>query len=71
MGDDVESTQFTGQDRQRFREKVRRCLDVFARMLTESKFEFERPMTGLEIEFNLIDADHDPAMLCAAFQLLA
>ena len=62
MGDDVESTEFTGKDRQRYREKVRRCLDVFARMLTESKFEFERPLTGLEIEFNLIDAKYDPTM---------
>jgi gamma-glutamyl:cysteine ligase YbdK (ATP-grasp superfamily) len=66
MGDDVESMEFTRQDRQCYREKVRRCLDVFARMLTESKFDFERPMTGLEIEFNLIDADHDPAMRNAA-----
>jgi gamma-glutamyl:cysteine ligase YbdK (ATP-grasp superfamily) len=62
MGDDVENTEFTGKDRQQYREKVRRCLDVFARMLTESKFEFERPLTGLEIEFNLIDDAHDPAM---------
>ncbi|MEO6501192.1 MAG: glutamate-cysteine ligase family protein [Jatrophihabitantaceae bacterium] len=66
MGDDVDRTEFTRQDRQSYREKVRRCLDVFARMLTESKFDFERPMTGLEIEFNLIDADHDPAMRNAA-----
>ncbi|MEO6701979.1 MAG: glutamate--cysteine ligase [Jatrophihabitantaceae bacterium] len=62
MGDDVESTEFTGQDRQRYREKVRRCLDVFARMLTESKFDFAHPLTGLEIEFNLIDERNDPAM---------
>jgi len=62
VGEDVESTEFTGQDRQRYRAKVRRCLDVFARMLTESKFDFERPLTGLEIEFNLIDSRHDPAM---------
>jgi hypothetical protein len=66
MGDDVESMEFTRQDRQCYREKVRRCLDVFARMLTESKFDFERPMTGLEIEFNLIGANHDPAMRNAA-----
>ncbi|MDQ1740913.1 MAG: hypothetical protein QOE53_2565 [Pseudonocardiales bacterium] len=66
MGDDVESIEFTRQDRQCYREKVRRCLDVFARMLTESKFDFERPMTGLEIEFNLIGAGHDPAMRNAA-----
>ncbi|HEX8095098.1 glutamate-cysteine ligase family protein [Jatrophihabitans sp.] len=66
MGDDVDSIEFTRQDRQCYREKVRRCLDVFARMLTESKFDFERPMTGLEIEFNLIGANHDPAMRNAA-----
>jgi hypothetical protein len=66
MGDDVESKEFTRQDRQCYREKVRRCLDVFARMLTEAKFDFERPMTGLEIEFNLIGANHDPAMRNAA-----
>ncbi|HEY0168883.1 MAG TPA: glutamate--cysteine ligase [Jatrophihabitans sp.] len=66
MGDDVDRVEFTRQDRQCYREKVRRCLDVFARMLTESKFDFERPMTGLEIEFNLIGAGHDPAMRNAA-----
>ena len=55
MGEDVDRTEFSRQDRQRYREKVRRCLDVFARMLTESKFDFERPLTGLEIEFNLVD----------------
>ena len=62
MGQDVERTEFTRQDRQRYRAKVRRCLDVFARMLSESKFDFDRPMTGLEIEFNLIDGVQDPAM---------
>src|SRR4051794_28641936 len=31
-------------------------------MLNESKFDFERPLTGTEIEFNLVDARQDPAM---------
>ncbi len=62
VGQDVERTEFTGRDRQRYREKVRRCLDVFSRMLSESKFDIARPMTGLEIEFNLVDARQDPAM---------
>ena len=65
MGEDVDRTEFSRQDRQRYREKVRRCLDVFARMLTESKFDFERPLTGLEIEFNLVDDEQNPAMLNA------
>ncbi|MCU1659587.1 MAG: hypothetical protein JWO57_4243 [Pseudonocardiales bacterium] len=62
MGEDVARTEFSRHDRQRYREKVRRSLDVFARMLTEAKFDFERPMTGLEIEFNLIDDEQNPAM---------
>ncbi|UQX87330.1 glutamate-cysteine ligase family protein [Jatrophihabitans telluris] len=62
MGEEVARTEFTRQDRQQYRAKVRRCLDVLAKMLAESKFDFERPMTGLEIEFNLIDAEADPAM---------
>jgi gamma-glutamyl:cysteine ligase YbdK (ATP-grasp superfamily) len=62
MGEDVAQLTFSREDRQRYREKLRRSLDVFARMLAESKFDFERPLTGLEIEFNLVDAGHDPAM---------
>ncbi|HEY2041549.1 MAG TPA: glutamate--cysteine ligase [Jatrophihabitans sp.] len=62
MGTDVDKTEFTRKDRQQYRAKVRRCLDVFARMLAESKFDFDRPMTGLEIEFNLVDPDYNPAM---------
>ncbi|WP_436494785.1 glutamate--cysteine ligase [Actinokineospora sp. HUAS TT18] len=62
MGKDVESTEFTRADRQRFRQKVRRCLDVFAQMLAESRFESERPMAGLEIELNLVDDAGDPSM---------
>ena len=62
MGEEVEARTFSREDRQRYREKLRRCLDVFGRMLSESKFDFERPLTGLEIEFNLVDAEHDPAM---------
>ena len=66
MGAEVEATQFTGKDRQAYRAKVRRCLDVFSRMLSEAKFEFERPMMGLEIELNLVDAEWEPAMRNAA-----
>ncbi|GAA3052754.1 hypothetical protein LV79_004877 [Actinokineospora globicatena] len=62
MGKDVESTGFTRADRARFRQKVRRCLDVFAQMLAESRFDADRPMAGLEIELNLVDGTGDPAM---------
>ena len=42
MGEDVRQLTFTREDRQRYREKLRGGLDVFARMLTEAKFDFER-----------------------------
>ena len=66
MGQDVPRTEFTREDRQLYRQKVRRCLDVFARMLAESRFESsERRTMGLEIELNLLDDRGDPAMVNA------
>jgi len=62
MGKDVEVTRFTREDRTHYRHKVRRCLDVFERMLRESRFDFARPMIGLEIELNLVDDKDAPAM---------
>ena len=62
MGQEVERREFTREDRTRYREKVRRCLDIFARMLRESRFDVDRPMTGLEVELNLVDEHCDPAM---------
>src|SRR5215213_12034847 len=62
MGQDVDRKEFTREDRRRYREKVRTCLDVFARMLRESRFDSDRPMTGIEVELNLVDDACDPAM---------
>ncbi len=62
MGQDVDHRVFTREDRTRFRAKVRSCLDVFARMLRESRFDADRPRTGIEIEFNLVDENNDPAL---------
>jgi gamma-glutamyl:cysteine ligase YbdK (ATP-grasp superfamily) len=62
MGEEIEARTFSRGDRLRYREKLRRCLDVFGRMLNESKFDFERPLTGMEIEFNLVDAQQEPSM---------
>jgi gamma-glutamyl:cysteine ligase YbdK (ATP-grasp superfamily) len=66
MGAEVEHAQFSGKDRQAYRAKVRQCLDVFSRMLSEAKFEFDQPVMGLEIELNLVDANANPAMRNAA-----
>src|SRR6187200_994170 len=62
MGDEVTATVYTRDDRQRYREKVKRCLDVFARMLSEARFEPATRSFGLEIELNLTDECGDPAM---------
>src|SRR5689334_23364615 len=62
MGEEVEQQEFSRADRTRYREKVRRCLDVFARMLREARFDTDDPMTGLEVEFNLVDEKGDPAL---------
>jgi hypothetical protein len=66
MGEDVTATTFTREDRQRYRQKVKRSLDVFARMLSESRFDAERRSFGLEIELNLTDDQGEPAPLNAA-----
>ncbi len=62
MGDDISTARFTREQRKAYRLKVRRCLDVFERMLTEHQFEFDQPLTGLEIELNLVDDTWRPAM---------
>ncbi|MGP4095622.1 glutamate--cysteine ligase [Nonomuraea sp. KM90] len=62
MGRDVPVVVFSRDDRRKYREKVRRCLDVFAQMLRESRFEFDRPLAGLEIELNIVDARGEAAM---------
>src|SRR5918999_1920749 len=62
MGEEVAAQEFTRADRTRHREKVRRCLDVFARMLREAHFDTDDPMTGLEVELNLVDEEGDPAL---------
>ena len=72
MGEQVSVTAFSRDDRQRYREKVKRCLDVFARMLRESQFDPGRRSVGLEIELNLTDEAGDPAMVNArALELIA
>ncbi len=62
MGAEVDAQEFTRADRTRHREKVRRNLDVFARMLRDSAFDTDDPMTGLEVELNLVDEHNDPAL---------
>ena len=62
MGDEVKHASYSRVHRQEYRRKVQLCLDVFETMLAQSSFDFDRPLTGMEIECNLVDADYQPAM---------
>lgn len=62
MGAEVDAQEFTRADRTAFRSKVRQDLDVFAKMLREAVFDTDDPMTGLEVELNLIDEAGEPAL---------
>jgi gamma-glutamyl:cysteine ligase YbdK (ATP-grasp superfamily) len=62
VGKDVEHREFSREDRMRYREKVRSNLDALTRMLAETQFEHDRPLTGMEIELNLVDEQAEPAM---------
>lgn len=62
MGQGVDRTSLSRRDRQRYRIKVHRCLDALATMLREHPFASDDPMTGIEVELNLVDNDLRPAL---------
>jgi len=66
VGEDVseqlKQSEFSRVHRREYRRKVQLCLDVFETMLAQSSFDFEKPLTGMEIECNLVDAEYQPAM---------
>jgi hypothetical protein len=58
---------FSPEEYRRYRQKVRRCLDVFAAMLHDYPFDDDKRMLGLELEVDIVDADGAPAMRNAEF----
>jgi gamma-glutamyl:cysteine ligase YbdK (ATP-grasp superfamily) len=62
MGRDIQAIKISGEDRRKYRDKVRRSLDVFARMLRERMFDADRTLVGQEIELNLVDERGMPSM---------
>ena len=62
MGRDIQPIKISGDDRRKYREKVQRSLDVFARMLRERMFEADPAQVGVEIELNLVDGAGNPSM---------
>jgi Glutamate-cysteine ligase family 2(GCS2) len=62
MGRDIQPIKISGEDRRKYREKLRRSLDVFDRMLREAVFEDDTSQVGQEIELNLVDEQGQPSM---------
>jgi hypothetical protein len=62
VGEEVKRTTYDRAQRSEYRRKVRLCLNVLETMLAQSRFDSDRPLTGMEIECNLVDADYQPAM---------
>ena len=66
MGRDIQAIKISGEDRRKYRDKVRVSLEVFARMLHEHLFDTDPAQVGLEIELNLVDEQGKPSMHNAA-----
>ncbi|URM92142.1 glutamate-cysteine ligase family protein [Streptomyces sp. MRC013] len=63
MGEKVVAARFDLADRQRYRRKLRDCLEALGRLLAEKRFDRPRNLMGLEIELNLAGADGLPRMM--------
>jgi gamma-glutamyl:cysteine ligase YbdK (ATP-grasp superfamily) len=62
VGRDIQAIKISGEDRRKYRDKMRRSLDAFARMLRERLFEEHPSLVGQEIELNLVDGHGMPSM---------
>jgi gamma-glutamyl:cysteine ligase YbdK (ATP-grasp superfamily) len=60
VGEDVTRNRYSREQRQRYREKVRLCLDVFEELLHGDRISGQPGMTGMEIELNLVDDQFGP-----------
>lgn len=61
MGEEINARTFSREQRQRYREKVQACLDVFEGMLHAGHFRDDQRNTGMEIELNLVDDQCQPS----------
>ncbi len=57
MGRDIEATEFTREDRTRYREKVKACLAALAELVDAGRFEVGHRRVGVEMEVYLTDPD--------------
>ncbi|CAN5213987.1 glutamate-cysteine ligase family protein [soil metagenome] len=55
MGRDIDTIQFTAEDRRRYREKVKTCLRVLQELMDSGRFSTGRRSLGVELEMYLTD----------------
>ncbi len=61
MGAEVSGSEWSHEQKQGYREKVRQDLDVFERMLAVANFDADQLTTGMEMELFLVDDDLEPS----------
>ncbi|MEB3070095.1 glutamate--cysteine ligase [[Mycobacterium] vasticus] len=66
MGDEVTRITYGRNQHRAYRRKIQQCLDAFETMLARYGFDCEAPLTGMEIEGNLVDGDYQPVMANSA-----
>ena len=57
MGRDIDTTEFTREDRTRYREKVKANLVALQQLVTSGQFETGRRRAGIELEVYIADGD--------------
>ncbi len=62
MGAEVEKTEYSPEDRVRFRREVNQELETFTWLLAEAEFDSTFPKIGLEMELNLVDSQMQPSL---------
>jgi gamma-glutamyl:cysteine ligase YbdK (ATP-grasp superfamily) len=62
MGRDIQAVKVSDEERRVYGDKLRRSLDVLARMLRDRTFEDGPSQVGLEIELNLVGEQMAPSM---------
>ena len=65
MGRDIDQTEFSREDRTRYRNKVKANLSALERLMREGRFETGRRLCGVECEVYITDHRADPAAINA------
>lgn len=61
MGRDIDTTEFSREDRARYREKVKACLAALHHLVETNRFETGKRTIGVEVEVYVMDRNGDAA----------